>query len=290
MLEDFRTLWRSIARSGRPPAGLIGSRAVPPEALIEAQGGRLLTVGWDPPAILDEVLLPTPSGFADHKGATWVGSAWTDRVLKLVQGQVVDSWSHPWLNDAHHLESDGEELLVTSAGSDSVLSPEGWTWHGRDRGETHDVLGEPLGPWRRGRVPTLRRALHLNSALRRGPTVLATSMHRGAVLALEERARVVLQGLASPHGLRADGEGFLVCEAGAGRVLELDEALRVKERRGACRWMQDAERAPDGRLFALDVPDLRRPDPLPSRIVEVGGEALELPEGWRPHTLRVLHA
>lgn len=290
VLEDFRSLWRSIARSGRPPAGRIGSTAVPPEELIARQGGRLLTLSWDPPRIDEEVLLPTPSGFADHKGATWVGSAWTDHVSKVVDGQIIGRWTHPWLNDAHALESNGEELLVTSAGSDSVLSPEGWAWLGRERGQTQDVVGQPLGPWCGGRIPTLHRALHLNSALRRGSSVLATSLHAGAVLALEERPRVLLERLAAPHGLRSDGPGFLLCEAGAGRVLELDESLKRRGHYGDFRWLQDAERAPDGRLFGLDVPNLSRPDRAPSRIVELGGDSLELPQGWRPHTLRVDHA
>jgi hypothetical protein len=74
-------------------------------------------------------------------------------------------------------------------------------------------------------------------------------------------------------------------------VVTLDSQVQVTGHHGALRWVQDAERAPDGRLFALDVPDLVRPDRVPSRVVELStGEALELPEGWRPHTIRAWNA
>jgi hypothetical protein len=121
---------------------------------------------------------------------------------------------------------------------------------------------------------------------------LATSLHRGAVVSLEDGGAVpVLEGLAIPHGLRPDGDGLLLSESRRGRVVTLDSDVRITGHHGGLRWVQDADRAPDGRLFALDVPDLGRPDRAPSRIVELStGEALDLPQGWRPHTIRAWDA
>lgn len=293
VLEDFRGLWRSIARHGRPPEGRLGSRAVPPEDVIAQQGGRLLELAWDPPRIVSETRLPTPAGFDRVGDALWVASAWTDSVT-VIEGESQRQESHPLLSDAHGLEADEEGVLVACAGSDAVIDlVTGWRWHAQ--GETRDVLGEPLERrenYRGHRTPTLKRALHLNSAIRHQGRVLATSLHRGAVVSLEEEGSVpVLEGLAVPHGLRPDGEGLLLCESRRGRVLTLDSSVRVTGHQGALRWVQDADRSPDGRLFALDVPDLGRPDRAPSRVVELSsGEALELPEGWRPHTIRAWHA
>lgn len=293
VLEDFRGLWRSIARHGRPPKGRLGSSAVPPEDVIARQGGRLLELAWDPPRIVSEIPLPTPAGFDRVGEALWVASAWTNAVTVL-EGETQRQVYHPLLNDAHALEADEEGVLVACAGSDAVVDlVTGWRWHAR--GETVDALGQPLQrhtEYGGHRIPTLHRALHLNSVIRHQGRVLATSLHRGAVLSLEEAGAVsVLEGLAIPHGLRPDGDGLLLSESRKGRVLTLDADLQITGRHGALRWVQDAERAPDGRLFALDVPDLVRPDRVPSRVVELStGEALELPGGWRPHTIRAWHA
>lgn len=293
VLEDFRSLWLSIARAGRPPDGRLGSRTVPPEPVIARQGGRLLSVEWDPPKIVSEIRLPTPSGFAQIGEALWVGSAWSDAISVIEHGDVREQ-SHPLLNDVHNLQHDTQGLLVACAGSDAVVDLHtGWSWHAR--GETTDVLGQPLvrhDDYRGQRIPTLHRALHLNAAIRHQNRVLATSLHRGSVLSLEEdRVVPLMEGLAAPHGLCPDGAGLLLCDSRRGQVLELDADLQVIARQGAMRWAQDATRAPDGRLFALDVPDLGRPDREPARVVEVmSGEALPLPDGWRPHTIRVQHA
>ena len=292
VLEDFRTLWLSIARQGRPPEGRIGSRGVPPEHIVASQGGRLLTICWDTQTVTKEVSLPTPAGFAQVGDALWVASAWTNAVTVLTpEGR--HTVTHPLLNDAHGLEPDGDGILVACAGSDAVVDLiSGQAWHAE--GETVDVTGQPLvlhSDYRSHRIPTLHRALHLSSVVRHQGRLLATSLHRGAILSLEARAVPVLSDLLAPHGLRHDGDGLLVCDSRRGQVLELDADLAITARHGDLRWVQDAARLPDGRIVALDVPDLGRPDRAPSRIVELTtGASLSLPDGWRPHTLRAAHA
>lgn len=317
VMENFLEFRRSQLRAGRPPPGRLGSRLPWDEAVVARMGGRLLVVDWDAQRVLAEHPLPSPGGLCwpHPAGPLWVGSVTEDRVVQLALepgGPRLARLEHPAFNDLHSLHADGDGVLLTSTGVDAVLRLDSqgalsWSWWAADHGHTTGADGAPVAvdpqaPHRGRRVPTLRRALHLNGALREGGRVLVTAFHPGVIAEIAPQTgawRVLRAGLDHPHGLarvapeQAAAWGlpaephWLVGDTGRG-------ALRVlggptwEDRRvlGGLRWIQDLALGPGGRVLVVDDLHVLRRDG-DNRLLELDPRsgavlaAMAWPPDWR---------
>lgn len=100
-------------------------------------------------------------------------------------------------------------------------------------------------------------------------TVLASLFRTGQVIEIDKetgQARVLLDGLAKPHGPIATGDGYLVSDTGQGRVLMTDKRLKTRAtydfshfplRAGleerASEWIQNAARLNSSLFTAVDA-------------------------------------
>lgn len=293
--ENFPAQRAALRAPGRPEGERLGSPVVPPLEMLEGAGGAVLLVDTARPAVLTRLDLPMPSGLAwpDPEGPLWVACQHVAELTAIEPetGAVARRVRHPAFNDLHRLiPRPGGGLIVASSGSDAVIafddqSAEVWAWW----------ASPPIDPlrWRaREAIPTLSRIAHPVSLVALGPrAALVSSFHDGAILEIgpERPTRVRLEGLRQPHGLCRGAEGYFVADTGRGRVLRLDEDLRVVEVLAeGLRWVNDLAPAPEGGVFLVENRDYRGASPPGGgpRVLELDAQGrerwrLELDPDWR---------
>ncbi len=146
-------------------------------------------------------------GEASHafKAGSWDG----ERLLLCTQTEVltvdprdmsvVGHWSHPWLNDVHHVARLDGALQVVSTGLDSVLELRGEKFRLR-----YTLTGDPWDRFDREAdyrlVPHTKPHLsHPNFVFRTGHGIWATRFHSSDAVCLDEPSRTLDIGVGHPH-------------------------------------------------------------------------------------------
>jgi hypothetical protein len=314
LAENWLQIRKTLRRGGAPPPGTVGSRSALSLSVVEKMRGRLLLVDWAERRITHHLPLPTPAGTcwsADDR-ILWVVSGRGETILgidsRTWETQV--SASHPGFHDLHSVTRLGNDLLITSAGTDAVFQVDlegrltrSW-WAGQ-----FDLTQTPSGRQRvlkveddhRGRLyPSLHRAVHPNGAvaLDNGHW-LVTCFHLGAVLDVHPDGHwsIWAKGFDHPHSLRPltmrehPEARWLISDTLRGRVLALNEFGRtIAVLARDLRWVQDATWSSRG-LIVLDnlhVGQGLRPKHGNCILQPAIGTRCELPANWRPVSVRVL--
>jgi hypothetical protein len=173
--------------------------------------------------------------------------------------------SHPWLAFAHTLEysADGERLLVSSAGFDTLLEfgvgtgEVTWEWNAWDHGVTEVSLDgshmtrsprraaelrdagssvtlvEHPGLWPAEGIPTHRAPGRLNGAAYDGDSRMLITFYHRPELAVVGRGGELMSidhGLVHPHGFILGcqhGSDYIVTNSGAGELIGLDATFGI---------------------------------------------------------------
>ncbi len=270
--------------------------------------GSMVVFDWETRSIIWESqwgnTVLTPCGFSFADGGVYVGDLEGAHVFKVdlrdKPGQVVERISHPSLNDLHSVQRTPRGLLVTCSGTDLVmeLDLQGnalWEWWAAENGFDMTPVGKRRisgrGSEQRNQYYHTRfQTTHVNKAVLTGPgdgRVLMTLFHQGIFACIdrarplaEQRAEVVLSGLARPHGPSRFGDGWLVCNSLGKELVTLDASLKVTSRidyPGG--WIQDCTMLSNGNLLLNDVDN--------HVIVELGGPSwaevsrFEYDANWR---------
>jgi hypothetical protein len=249
-------------------------------------------------------MLLTPFGFCFGDGVMYLVDQWGCSVLAVdvfdQPGRLLRRISHPYLNDVHSAFRTTRGLLVTSSGTDLVveldldgnLLYEWWAAeHGYTRADSGDVRTSGRGQEHRDKLYHTRyQTTHVNEALIRDPNerfLLALLQKQGQVIQIDrarrkvdQDARILVDGLMYPHGLRRTPTGWMVTSTGSNEVLMLDEAFRFIDRISyRCRWIHDA--------LLLSSGDVVLNDPIRSVLVQFSGppwkitRTVRYPTNWR---------
>jgi hypothetical protein len=277
-LADIPLTWKKLDFT-IPPPGTIGDvvQGTPDYA------GTFVVYDWETHRIIWQSdwgnRLVTPAGVCFADGFLYVADLEGANLFRIDAdgdpGTLLKRISHPYLNDVHSLERTTGGLLTTCSGNDLIieLDMEGnaiWEWWGAEHG--FDV--SPSGNSRtsgRGKehrdqyYHTRYQSTHLNCANVRDPgddrLILAMIFHQGLLVEIDrslppedQKPRVILEGLARPHGLEKIPGGWLLANSLAKELLLLDEDLAIATRidyDGG--WIQDCTRLPNGNILLNDV-------------------------------------
>lgn len=170
----------------------------------EAPASLFKAASWD----AGQLLLCTPTEVIRVDPRTW---------------GVIESWTHPWMNDLHHVCRDGGVLRVVSTGLDGLLELD----PGASEPRLHSALGgDPWQHFDRARdwrlVPTTKpHRSHPNFTFRtRHGTWLTRFVQRDAVC-LDEPARRIDVEVGDPHDGHVVGERVWFTTTN-GHVVEAD--------------------------------------------------------------------
>jgi hypothetical protein len=249
-------------------------------------------------------MLLAPFGFCFADGVMYLVDEWGCSVLVVdvfdQPGTLLRRISHPYLSDVHSVYRTSRGLLVTSSGTDLIveldldgnLLYEWWAAeHGYTRAESGDTRTSGRGQEHRDKLYHTRyQTTHVNDALFRDPEeryLLALLQKQGQLIQIDRErpeadqdARVLVDGLVYPHGLRRTPTGWMVTSTGSNEVLMLDEAFRFVDRifyRSP--WIHDA--------LLLSSGDVVLNDPTRSVMVQFGGprwkitRTVSYPTNWR---------
>jgi hypothetical protein len=270
--------------------------------------GTFVVYDWDTKEIVWREdwgeLMAVPAGFCFADGIMYLGDLEAASIFQVDvindPGRLLKRISHPYLNDLHSLERTSRGLLATCSGTDLVieLDLEGsslYEWWATEHGYTVTPSGKERTSGRDQEhrdqyYHTRYHTTHVNDATFRDPDeryLLAVLFHPGEVVQIDralppekQKAEVVLDGLARPHGLEKTPQGWLLCNSLSKELLLLDEDLKVVERieyDGG--WIQDCTMLSSGRILLNDVDN--------HRVVEFAGPPWEIGsvtpynESWR---------
>lgn len=181
---------------------------------------RGLVLEWDGERLHERFVWSGPL-----KGASWDGDRLllcSDRALLWVDSetwQLVDQWTHPWLNDVHHALRFACEVWVANTGLDAVLRV-------GDRPELIGVRGEVRPPEGDVRGRSLEHGSHPNHLFVHGGKLWVTRFHDRDAISLDgdrmplERERPH-DGLSRPDGVwftTVDGQLLCWSAEGVGAV------------------------------------------------------------------------
>ena len=221
--------------------------------------------------------LITPHGFVLADGIAYVADLEGANIFKVSlsePGKLLGRISHPALNDIHGIARTKRGLLVANCGTDCLveLDFEGnalWEWCAAEHGltMTPSGLSRSSGRGREHRnqfYHTRYQTTHVNNVDAYGDDdeyVLATLFHQGMIVRIDrtrppeqQRAEIVLAGLARPHGPIPYSGGWLVCNSLGKEIVVLNAALAVVESipyDGG--WIQDATELSNGNIVLNDV-------------------------------------
>jgi hypothetical protein len=223
-------------------------------------GGILVEIDWDQKKITKNVSIRCPGGMIKWNGLLVVPSMWKHEIYLFDEKLgLVKSFTHPYLSDMHSISVTSDNtLLVASTGIDALLefNFQGeliWTWFATLNGFTTDQLGNERNliienvDHRKNEYPTLTQTTHLNSVIEDPYSknhVLTTLFHQGQIIRVDKKtgeAKILLDGLISPHGLRRLVNGFIVTNTRRGEVLMLDDNFAIIKRFDLdSTWLQDS--------------------------------------------------
>ncbi len=271
-------------------------------------GGTFVVYDWDTQEIVWEsdwgAMIVTPAGYCFSDGALFVndleGANIFEVDVKAQTGALKRRISNPYLNDIHSLERTKRGLLVTCSGTDLILELdlEGnaiYEWWATEHGYSTTPSGHQRSAGRdlehRDQYYHTRyQTTHLNDATLRDEDeryLLSLLFHQGQLIQIdrslpsaEQKAEIILDGLARPHGLEKNADGWLLCNSLSKELLLLDHDLQLSERiayDGG--WIQDCTMLSSGRILLNDVDN--------HRIVEHSGppwkitNVVDYPTNWR---------
>lgn len=310
------------------PPGLVLESArqhhrLPPDGALEAaslgdpaDAGCLVVYDWSLKRLLWEStwgnIVYTPSGFTVDRDVMYVndleGSSVFEVDLVGDPGRLLRRISHPYMNDLHGLTRTRRGLLVASAGTDVVLELDLdgrllYEWWAVEHGYPVSPAGRqrPCGRGREHRdrfYHTRMQTTHLNGARFLDDDeclMLVVLFHQGQIVQIDREAppgtrpKVLVDGLARPHGLTPTASGWLVASSAAAELVTLDEDFAVtgRHRLPDCGWLQDVTVLSDGHVIVNDVdnhclvefapPDWSTADRIPYDPDWRMGEIAELP-------------
>jgi len=179
-------------------------------------------------------------------------------ISQIKHGLCVRKLGNPLFNDLHTISvSEAGNLLVTSTGVDALLevdfddaSKVYWDWLATENGFDKTPLGTPRHisrdvNYQEVVASTPEHTTHINTALNDIPNrIIATLFHQGVLVEIDmvtKHCRTLLEGLKSPHNIRRRGDGYILSDSRANRVLLLDSQFCVEsEIAGDFNWVQDA--------------------------------------------------
>jgi hypothetical protein len=244
--------------------------------------GGMVVYDWDTREVIWESdwgrLLVVPFGFCFADGVLYVTDVEGSHVFAVdvvdEPGRLLGRISHPYLNDLYGIRRTRRGLLVACSGTDAVveLDLQGrllYDCWAADHGytETPSGMERTSGRGQEHRNVTYHtryQATHVNAATFRDDGeryLLALLCNAGELVEIDrglppeqQAARVLLDGLARPHGLKKTPGGWLLCNSLWVEWLMLDDELRVVERvahDGG--WIQDCTMLSDGRVLITDA-------------------------------------
>jgi len=230
-------------------------------------GGRVVLLDWLRGEVLADRAIAGVSGLATQD-RTVMACSWIDQCVYVLNGSYeISTITHPWFNYIHSVDLTPQRtFLLASAGSDLIveISSDGdlvWDWFGPEHGYDKSPEGTPVffdreADYRAMRRSTAEQAMHVTSAiLLSNNTVLATLFHQGALVSIDREtgeARVVLDGLARPHGVHRREGGFIVSDTLGHRILLLKGLQVCSEIPFGSQWLQDTIISSVGTYLTLE--------------------------------------
>jgi hypothetical protein len=273
-----------------------------------AYAGTFVIYDWDTREIIWQAdwapTVVTPAGYCFADGIMYLcdleGASIFQVDVDQQPGRLLKRISHPYLNDLHSLERTSRGLLLTCSGTDLIIELdldggslyEWWaTEHGYSMTPSGKVRSSGRGLEHRHQYYHTRyHTTHINDATFRDSDeryLLALLFHQGELIQIDralppekQKAEVLLDGLARPHGLEKIPGGWLLCNSLSKELILLDEDLKIADRieyDGG--WIQDCTMLSSGRILLNDVDN--------HRLVEFGGPRWEITsvtqyfENWR---------
>jgi hypothetical protein len=257
-------------------------------------GGLLVVLDWRKGEVIASKPVLGASGLA-VRDRTIVCASWIEPAVRVFHdGEEVATIAHRWLNYLHSVDfCSPESILLASAGSDLIaeFTFNGdviWHWFGPEHGygrcpDGRSAFFDRAGDYSRLRTSTAEHAMHVTSAIgAAGNTVLATLFHQGELIAIDRAsgaAKVLLSGLAKPHGVHRRAGGFLLSDTLGHRVILLDDNLEVcSQIPCGSQWLQDSIVTGAGTYLTLENVHIDQlPEPhVRNRISEIDGSGREL--------------
>lgn len=249
-LEVMRLKW-ALKKTG-------GTLNPQQQARFDNQTGSILTYSWDDDAIINEVVQGCPFGMCIFEDKLFVCDAKSNTIVvynarTLEQLTVIRS---KMFNDVHSVVRQGEYLIITSTGVDSVvrvslrdysveavvtfsidstskelIAQKGWT-----KDTEHD--------YSRDHINTEAQVTHLNYAAVLDDGRLGISLfHQGKIVGFDEksgRVDTLVEGLFRSHAFFSHGSNFFVADSGNHCVKIFDRSsFKLKSVLMQKGWVQD---------------------------------------------------
>lgn len=262
-------------------------------------GGVVATINWDSKEIIStNDTIKSPAGITMFKGCMTIASMRENKIFLLDDNNnIVQTISHPYLNDIHSLSVTSDNtLLVTSTGLDAVLEfdDEGtliWYWFAHQNGYQTDQFGNKREIDIDGKnhqdldYPTLYQTTHVNSVIPfpgRKDMVIVTLFHQGQVVSIDKKTgevEVLLEGFTNPHSVKKISDGYIISDTKKGDVVLADEGFLERKRMHVnSEWLQDVSISPWG-TFIVSKGDTGEISEFTQDGIKLG--SLKYDDKWR---------